>query len=585
MRTRWVAVAVLALLVAAASPPGASAALPPRLSERQAKKLFLEVPKVQSWLRHYPRRSLDTVANFRQADRRWRVGVYSGAAGEVATGLVDDDTGVVVEAWTGPQVAWPLARGPGLGGVINRAAIWFLFCAVFLLGLGNLRRPLSMRNLDLLALLSFSVPLWYFNHGHIFAGATLTTFPLAYLLARLSWIGTRNRGPAPAASLPVWALLGATLFLVGFRAELNHGHSTVIDVGYAGVIGADRINHGTDPYGHFPGRKGKPCGPADADGNVNDWVQPNGRCESANPTGDTYGPIIYLSYLPGLWLFGWGGKWDTLPAAHFTTLLFDALALLGLAAVGFRFGGTRLAAVLALAWAAFPFTQYVSSSNTNDAIMPAFLIWGFWAATSDYGRGIFTALASWTKLASLIVVPLWLTYPDVHAWRRSAVFAAAFVVTTALAFWVLLLGGHPLHEARVFYERTFQIQFDRSSPFSPWDWAQYHIGLPDLKWLQHVLQVVLVGAAVALAFVPRKKSPLQLAAFTGALLVAFELLLTHWSALYISWFFPFVALAVLAADELDGRRPAPKARDLLSTASLHSGEPASSPVPAGASDA
>ena len=42
---------------------------------------------------------------------------------------------------------------------------------------------------------------------------------------------------------------------------------------------------------------------------------------------------------------------------------------------------------------------------------------------------------------------------------------------------------------------------------------------------------------------PRRKSPLQLAALTGALLIGFELVLTHWFYLYIPWFFPFVAVA------------------------------------------
>jgi hypothetical protein len=583
---RRLARAALALsLVAALAAPGAGAAPPPRLDAGHAKRIFLADAKVEGWLRHYPRPTWVTDASFRGSDRTWEVSVYSGRAGEVATGRVDDDTGVVVEAWTGPQVAWPLARGP-IGRVINHLDVWLVFCAVFLLGLGNLRRPFCLRNLDLLAVLSFSVPLWYFNHGHVFAGVTLTTFPLLYLLARCTWIGARDRGPGPGTSLPVWVLVGATLFLVGFRVQLNHGHSGILDVGYAGVIGADRIDHGTVPYGHFPVRDtGKPCGPADAEGTVNDWVQSNGRCESATPTGDTYGPVSYLSYLPGLWLFGWSGRWDSLPAVHFTTLLFDVLALLGLAAVGCRYGGVRLAAVLALAWAACPFTQYVSSSNTNDAIMPAFLVWGFWLATWDAPRGVFTALASWTKLAALIVVPLWLTYPEAGNRPRAVVFGGAFLATTALSFCVLLLGGHPLHDAHVFYDRTFKIQFDRHSPFSLWDWGQYHINLPDLRVLQHVLQVVLVLAAIAVAFVPRRKSPLQLAAFTGALLVAFELLLTHWSPLYISWFFPFVALAVLAAPELAGARAVDRPREELSSASPGDAAPASSPVPAAASDA
>ncbi len=584
MRGRLAALLVVVTLVSALAPAAARAAPPPRLTEQQAKRIFLADSKVEGWLRHYPRASWDILAEFRGSDRRWEIKVYSGPAGEVATGLVDDATGTVVEAWTGPQVAWALARGP-IGRSINHAPVWLLFCAVFLLGLGNLRRPLCLRNLDLLAVLSFSVPLWYFNHGHVFAGASLTTIPLCYLLARCTWIGVRNRGPAPASSLPVWVLVGATLFLVGFRVQLNHAHSGILDVGYAGVIGADRIDHGVDPYGHFPVQTDRPCGPADVAGNVSDWIQANGRCESVNSFGDTYGPVDYLSYLPGLWLFGWSGKADTLPAVHFTAILFDLLAMLGLAAVGYRHGGARLAAVLALAWASCPFTQYVSSSNTNDALMPAFLIWGFWAATWDAGRGIFAALASWTKLAALIVVPLWLTYPSVRERRRGAVFGIAFAATTLLSFWVLLLGGHPLHEAHVFYERTFKIQFDRHSPFSVWDWGQYHIGLPDLRWPQHVLQVVLVAAAVAVAFAPRRKSPLQLAALTAALLVAFELLLTHWSPLYIAWFFPFVALSVLAAEELRERADEREPENVVSSAFPRSDEPASSPVPAAASDA
>jgi hypothetical protein len=37
--------------------------------------------------------------------------------------------------------------------------------------------------------------------------------------------------------------------------------------------------------------------------------------------------------------------------------------------------------------------------------------------------------------------------------------------------------------------------------------------------------------------------------------MGFQLALTHWSALYIAWFFPFVVLAVLAGTELGGVVP------------------------------
>ena len=61
---------------------------------------------------------------------------------------------------------------------------------------------------------------------------------------------------------------------------------------------------------------------------------------------------------------------------------------------------------LAFAWVAYPFTLYVSSANTNDALPPLFLIWGFWLVTSSFARGVFSALAGWTKFAALLVAGL-----------------------------------------------------------------------------------------------------------------------------------------------------------------------------------
>jgi hypothetical protein len=547
---RSVCAALLATALVAPSVAAPRAAAEPRhLSRQDAEQSFLAHPKVASWVDRYPPRSRIVLASLRASEGAWVVHVFARGAGEVATGRVDAATGRVLEAWTGPQVAWPLARGGDLGGPLNKPGVWLLFCAVFLIGLGE-RRLLSLRNLDLVALLSFSVSLWFFNEGRVFASASLAYPPLLYLLARCIWVGRSNRARAAPRGLPVWLLLAATVFLVSLRIGLNV-QSSVIDVGYAGVIGADRLTDGRSPYGNFPvAGQGEPCGPANADGEVRDWIQSNGRCETAHPLGDTYGPVNYLAYVPGLWLLGWSGRWDDLPAVHLSTVLFDLAALLGMAAVGLRFGGTRLAVTLALAWAAYPFTQYVSSSNTNDALMPALLVWGFWAASSAPARGALAALAGWTKLASLVVVPLWATYPSIRDLRRSAVFAAAFVGTTALAFWALVLSDDPLHAFRVFYERTFEIQAERQSPFSLWDWGRYHAGLPDLHWLQRILQALLVVGALACAVAPRRKSPLQLAALTGALLIGLEVVLTHWSAFYVSWFFPFVALALLAGEPL-----------------------------------
>jgi hypothetical protein len=561
--------------------PFAPPQAPARLTEERAKQIFLAEHKVADWLARYPKNGPQVTATYEPKPERctsgtsggcWNVRVDWNPAGEIASGRVDDSTGRVTEAWTGPQVAWKMARGGkgAFGGVkINSYSVWLGFCVAFLLGLAEFRRPLSWRNLDLLMLLSFSVSLWFFNRGNVFASVPLAYIPLAYLLTRCAWIGWTGRAVRGRIVWPYWVLLAGAVFLAGFRIGLNVEDSNVIDVGYAGVIGAERISSGQSPYCHFPVEAAQPgcgsagslkaCGQPDAEGEIRDRIQADGRCESANPQGDTYGPVSYEAYLPGYWIRGWSGKWDHLPAAHFTSIAFDIACLVGLALVGLRFGGPSLAGVLAFAWAAYPFTQYVSSSNTNDAIPAAFLIWGFWLVTSAWARGIFVALSAWTKFASLVVAPMWLTYPELR-WRpsRLGAFVGGFAVATVVAFSILLLEPSPIHAAHVFYDRTIKNQVDRESPFSLWDWRQYHAhGLPNLHVVQRVLEVLLVVASVAFAIVPRRKSPLQLAALTGLLLVAFEVVLTHWFYLYIPWFFPFVAFAFLAPDGRRDPQPEP----------------------------
>ncbi|HEY8646491.1 MAG TPA: hypothetical protein VIL77_11485, partial [Gaiellaceae bacterium] len=175
------AVAALALALVPAAHAGTTTSVPnpittttplaqtqPRTTKSQATALFLANDKVAGWLKRYPPKPV-TDATFKQGI--WTVNVWSGKAGEIATGKVDDGTGAVIEAWTGPQVAWKMARGykGAFGGEkINSYTVWLGLCALFLLGLADWRRPFSVRNADLVALLSFSVSLWFFNRGDIF---------------------------------------------------------------------------------------------------------------------------------------------------------------------------------------------------------------------------------------------------------------------------------------------------------------------------------------------------------------------------------------------------------------------------------
>jgi len=572
---------------------------PARLTNAEALRLFYRNPKVAHWLARYdPKRYAlsPTNATFDEPSRVWNVQVFQAPAGEIAMGKVDDATGKVTEAWTGPQVAWTMARcqagwnifKPGCGAFggtkINTPWLWLIFMLVFVVGLMDVRRPFSLRTLDLLMLVGpTSASLWCFNNGHIFASGSLYTVSFIYLVARMLWIGFTGRSVRAQPVWPTWLLVAVLVFLGGFRIGLNVLHGNVIDVGYSGVIGAQRIVHDHQaPYGHFPEDKDslQACGPADAAGHVRRHIQTNGRCEDANPLGDTYGPVAYESYIPGYLAFGWSGRWDSLPAARATSIAFDLLCALGLMLVGKRFGGLRLAAILGFAWMAFPFTQYVSSSNTNDAIPAAFLLFGVWLMHRPALRGAFGALAGWTKFAPLVVAPLWLAYPDavrsrtlgrwlaaaarrprlrrldrVARWvgdaapgsaRRAGDYLGGFVIATGAAFSVLLFEPSFVGAVKTFWRRTVEWQMGRDAPFSVWDWAFYHAGLPDFHVVQRVLQVALVVLAIVLAFVPRRRSPLQLVALTAALLVGFELVLTYWLYTYIAWFFPFVAIALLS---------------------------------------
>jgi hypothetical protein len=530
---------------------------PPRLAEQAAIEIALDDRKIAAWLDRYPPNPT-TAADFREETRTWLVKAWSGEAGQIAQAVVEDTSGRVTEAWTGPQVAWKMARGRegAFGGrTLLRPYVWLAFCLVFLVGLADLRRPLTMRNLDLVALLGFTVSLAFFDRGELFRSVPLVYPVLGYLLARGLWVGFgRRAGSALASIWPTWMLAAAAVFLLGFRVGLNvEAPRGVIDVGLAGVVGASRILDGEAPYGHMPQRGAlEPCGPKDADGQVRERIQTNGRCEAAIERGDTYGPVSYLAYVPATAVFGWSGKWDSLPAAHATSIAFDLLAVLVLVLIGLRFGGRRLAVLLAFGWAAYPFTAYTLNANTNDAVMPVFLLAGFWLLTSDGARGASVAIAGWTKFGALLVAPLWATYPR-YELRRLLRFVAAFAGATLLVFAIILLEPSLWDALRTFWERTIGFQSGRDSPFSIWGWGQYHArGIPDLGVLQPVVAVLAIVLALAVAFVPRKKGPIELAALTAALLAAFQLALTHWFYLYLPWVLPFVLLWLLLPERDQG---------------------------------
>ncbi|MDQ3723853.1 MAG: glycosyltransferase 87 family protein, partial [Actinomycetota bacterium] len=406
------------------------------------------VGKVRSERREYPRSTRDV---FLKGVDRWQVSYFErtppGAPRkEIAQVLIDDRSGRVLEAWTDYQVAWSMARGyPGaFGRIVNAPWLWIPLALAFLAPFA--RRPWGMLHLDLLVLSAFSASTAFFNAARIDVAVPLLYPLLGYLLARMLWIGLR-RGAEPAGEahgarsplrllVPVGWLAIAVIFLIGFRVALNITNSNVIDVGYAGVIGADRIVDGSPLYGAFP---------------------------SDNASGDTYGPVVYLAYVPFEQAVSWTGRWDDLPAARGAAIAFDLLACVLLFLIGRRVRGPDLGVLLAYAWVTYPFTLYALMSNSNDALVAALVLAAVWAAGSAPARGAFVALAGLTKFAPLALAPLFATHGGLRP-RTLLQFIAAFGIAASLAF-VPLLGHIELH---AFWDRTIAFQAQRGSPFSIW---------------------------------------------------------------------------------------------------------------------
>src|SRR3954454_8852488 len=335
---------------------------------------------------------------------------------------------------------------------------------------------------------------------------------------------------------------------MGFRVGLNLADSGAVDVGYAGVVGADRIAHGEPIYDNFP---------ADVS------------------QGDTYGPVNYLAYVPFERIWPWSGSWDDLPAAHAAAVIFDAATFVLLLLVGIRIrpgpDGQRLAATLAFGWAAYPYTAYVLESNSNDSLVALLLVATFLLAARPLARGATLAAATWAKFAPAVLAPMYWRYrpagpaaagdppspataqgmvppttsPTGHRRELLLFLVGVVLVKVVVMSWPAINPG-----LKTFYDRTIASQAGRSSPFSIWGQAS------SLEPIRVALLALTGIASVAFAFVPRRKSLVQLAALSAALLILLQLPLHHWFYLYIVWWFPLLLIA-LAASPARTSRPDP----------------------------
>jgi hypothetical protein len=494
-------------------------------------------PRTRAELRRHPKA---IPYEYTKGADQWQVSWFSHTKPqtELLQVYITDSDGKVTQSWTGFQVAWSMARGyPGaFGRRVNALYIWLPLCVLFIAPFLPWRRRPRLLHLDLLALLGFSISLAFFNDSKIGLSVPLIYPFMLYLLVRLALLAFghgRTREPLRTNIGVPWLWVGI-IFLAAFRIALNIMNSNVIDVGYSGVIGADKLIHGVALYGHWP---------------------------KDNMYGDTYGPVSYFLYVPFRAIFGWHRTWDSLPAAHAAAIFFDTLTAVGLFFLGRRARDVRLGTVLVYAWMAYPFSLYAMNSNTNDSLVAALIVLSLLAISSAPGRGVMAALAGLTKFAPFVLAPLLLrgTAERPPRPRSIAVFALAFAATLVICMLPVLI-KHDLHS---FWLDSIKYQADRSSPFSIWGlWGGLGI-------VQHILQGAVVAAGIGVYFLPGRRDLVQVAALAGALIIALQMTITYWLYPYLVWFTPMVLLAVFGGHRQD--RPA--VADRWEEVSAEEGEP------------
>ncbi|MGI8750422.1 MAG: hypothetical protein ACR2J6_07725, partial [Thermoleophilaceae bacterium] len=487
-----------------------------RLDGRRVRRIAARAQKVRAERGRHRR---FTPAVYTRGPGRWQVSYFDRDT-EVAQVRVDDATGAILESWTGPQVAWTMARGyaGAFGRKLNAPWVWIPLCLIFLIPFVDPRRPFRLLHLDLLVLLAFSASHVFFNRGDIGVSVPLVYPVLAYLLVRLLIAGFRpRRGHGRLIPLvPLTLLALGPVLPVGFRVALNATDSNVIDVGYAGEVGADRIADGDPLYG--PG------------------------FSKDVERGDTYGPVGYLSYVPFEQAIPWSGAWDDLGAAHGAAIAFDLLTLAGLILLGMRLRagppGRELGLALGFAWAAYPYALFALQTNSNDSLVGLFTVLAMLALTlgparsgaSAAARGAAIALGTAAKFVLLVLAPLFAagTRQGPRRLRSLVVYAAAAVFVLLAAFVPFVPEGG----VGELYDRTVGYQASRPSPFSIWGQVE------SLHGLQTAAKAAAALLALLVALVPRRRDVVQVAALGAAVIIALQLTMTHWFYLYVVWFAP-----------------------------------------------
>jgi hypothetical protein len=452
---------------------------------------------------------------FLLSDEDWLVAFYRDKRLRVQVSL-NGRTGKVQFADVGREIGWPsLFHGHHGPDARRFHKILVIAGLLFLLPFLDPRRPFRMLHLDLLAILSLGLSYGFSVAGNVYAATPLMYPPLLYLIARFLALALRRR--PPDAGRLTWLeprmLGGALALLLAGRYAWVLAEGNVNDIGYASVFGADTILNGLPIYDASPG----------------------------SPHLDSYGPFMYLAYVPFTAIFPLTDLSHThTDAARAAALFFDLATVVTLFFAGRRLrpgrDGTTLGLALGWAFAACPWSLIVINDGTNDGLIAWLLALTLLTLRSPRWRGVVLGLAGAAKFAPLILAGLFSRVAGERGRRPFREYVGALIAVMAFLVVVYLPDGG----LREFWDSTIGFQLHRSAPSSMW-------GLhPSWKPVHVVVEALALGLAAAAFALPRERTPERIAAAGAALLIALQLATVYWYYFYLAWMLPYALVALFS---------------------------------------
>lgn len=472
---------------------------------------------------------------------------------------------------------------PNQGGTLWIALIVALMVAF------DFRKPGHPRNVELLALLAIGGLLFnimrffdYLTHpiqfrvmDWVFGGIVAVCL---FLLLRALWRVRRPHGTPWRPNLGRRPLIALAGLLLGLNVVTALA-APPDDAGFYTNLGAQRLRERA--------------------------MFPYGDPLLTNTAGAGYGPVLYLAHLPYQWLINpqplndptfdradlaGPGVYHLPPplATQLAAVTFHLIGVASLVVIGFRLASRRVGWALAALYCGSVYVlgiggnrELIGGMTFISHIAPAAMsLLAFAALGRPLAAGMLLVAATATTFYPVLFVPAWAGYywDDRAALTR---FAAGLVLAGLLIGVPVLALSQPV-EGRgllgtVLHESVGHHQGGDTyglSPFGFWglrDDARQLVREPLVRG-QFVTSpmFLMTGMLAALCFMmARRASPQQLALLTAALAIAAQVSKIHATAVYVTWFFPFLLIGFftsgypssrrLARRSLGGRQPVPDA--------------------------